>query len=536
MNRFLIILLTVVSFFSADFIFANPLERIIIQGASDMSVLSEDRIVFHHISIPGNSEELIAQLCPFLGRAISEELVEEMREVIANYYRNEGYPFVVPKIPDQDVTDGALNIHILEGKVGTMTFCGNEWYSKKALSRFIHLREGEMIHQNALLNDLTSLNRNPFHHTQVTARPGEGIGTTDLEFTTHDRHPLRIYAGADNTGVEVTGRERYFLGFNYGNMWGIGDVLTYQWTTAYSAHLFNSHYVSYTSYLPNTHQLDLIGGYATIHPKMTDFTSEGRLIQGSMRYNIPFKPLYGNFTQGITCGCDFKKTNSSLFFVGTTENIPLNTKNVNLTQLVFFYTLQCLKFSSHEISFQLSSYYSPFQWLPNQSSSAYNALRAHAKPQYAYGECMVRDRYSHRFGFIQATLRGQIATGPLLPSEQFGLGGYDTVRGYDERTFDGDNALCLNIEIGAPSFQLFKSNISNPLTFLGFVDYGVAHNYQNALVGIPATTYLLSIGPGLRYTASHHFTARLDYGFQLHKLSFQTNRFGAFHFSVVASY
>lgn len=480
-------------------------------------------------------QQLLTLLQPFVGQDLNEQLLSDVKSTIYGYYKEQGYPFVVAAIPQQDVSKGVLKVEILEGVVGKISYKGNRWFSDRALSRYIHLQEGQKIHQERLLNDVVSLNRNNFHWTEVAVSPGEKRGTTDVAFVTEDRFPLRVYAGADNTGIDVTGKERYFAGFNWGNAWGIGDQLTYQWTTADSPYLFNSHYLGYTSYLPWYHTLKLYGAYGKIHPKMSDFSSDGMLVQGSGRYVIPFKPLYKDFRSEIAIGGDFKRTNSSLFFAEATGSVPLITKNVNLTQLVLTYDIDYKK-ESHHLTFNLGGYFSPGAWLPDQTKRDFHSLRAHASPRYAYGTLSLGDTYKHRYGSVHALLRGQAATGPLLPSEQFGLGGYDSVRGYDERDFDADDALCLNFELYSPEIGLFGSKVKNNLSFLAFLDYGVGHDFKNELSGIPSTEWLLSVGPGLRLVMYPYLTARLDYGFQLHRLHLPTQKFGKLHFSVTASY
>jgi len=514
---------------------ASTLTDIVLEGSSEQELVQEQHITFQGLNLPGGSQKLVSQLQVFLGQPLTEELLKDVKQTVLSHYQEEGYPFVVAAIPKQNVSKGSMSIRLLEGVVGEISYEGNKWFSDGTLGRFIHLKEGETIHQNTLLNDVTSLNRNHFHSTEVVVAPGKKYGTTDVKLVTQDRFPLRVYAGADNTGIDITGEERYFAGFSWGNAWGIGDLLTYQWTTAESPHLFNSHYLGYTSYFSWYHTLKLYGAYAEIHPKMKDFSSEGRLIQGSFRYGIPFKPLYADFRSEINIGADFKRTNSSLFFGDTFNTVPLVTKNVNLTQLALSYEID-YKFPHNQLTFNIAAYVSPAEWIPDQTKADFNSLRADAKPRYGYGDFSLGDVYTRKHGSIMALLRGQAATGPLLPSEQFGLGGFATVRGYDERDFDSDDAVCFNFELRSPQIRLFGSKAKNNLYFLAFFDYGLGHNYHNELKGIPATEYLMSAGPGVRLLMYPYLTARLDYGFQLHRLHLPTQTFGKLHFSLTASY
>jgi hemolysin activation/secretion protein len=142
--------------------------------------------------------------------------------------------------------------------------------------------------------------------------------------------------------------------------------------------------------------------------------------------------------------------------------------------------------------------------------------------------------YQMRRNFeLGALLRLQATTTPLLPSEQFGLGGYDTVRGYQERQFLADDALCFNLELRSPPLSI-TSKTRNQLRFLIFTDYAYGHNLHESFAE-GSSAQLWSVGPGVRFTMMPYLTSRLDYGFRLHDVEFG-NGFGRFHFSVILNY
>jgi hypothetical protein len=81
---------------------------------------------------------------------------------------------------------------------------------------------------------------------------------------------------------------------------------------------------------------------------------------------------------------------------------------------------------------------------------------------------------------------GQFADARLLPTEQFGLGGYDTVRGYNERVVDGDDGWLLVNEIRTPHIPLgnltARTDGRDWLQGLIFCDYGRAFDRQPSAV------------------------------------------------------
>src|SRR3569832_356362 len=84
-------------------------------------------------------QPLMARLKPFFGKDLDEQLLTDLKGAIHAYYKEQGYPFAIAVIPQQDVSTGALKIKILEGMVGKISYKGNRWFSDHALSRYIHI-------------------------------------------------------------------------------------------------------------------------------------------------------------------------------------------------------------------------------------------------------------------------------------------------------------------------------------------------------------------------------------------------------------
>lgn len=130
--------------------------------------------------------------------------------------------------------------------------------------------------------------------------------------------------------------------------------------------------------------------------------------------------------------------------------------------------------------------------------------------------------------------KGQISSQNLLPSEQFGLGGYDTVRGYDQREVNKDGAILASAEARSPALPVVKP-WNDAVQFLIFLDYGWGSDH-NAIPGQRKTDYLLGTGPGIRYTIEPYLTARLDWGIKLHKKANFGGGNTMIHFNITASY
>ena len=499
--------------------------------------LNQTQLVYvdENLNLPGSVDVLEKRLRPlFLNKEINSNNLISVKNEILKHYNQHQQPLVVVEIPEQDVSSGAVVFVIQQARVGKVTYTGNRWYSSAQVAKKLSLHTGDLLDQDELLDNLSWLNQNPFHYTEAVLSPGTFKSASDIEIVTKDRIPLRVYGGGDNTGVESTGTSRFYGGLTWGNAFFIDDLLTFRFTSNASYHKYHSYSMDYLSFLPWKHLFSLYGGYAEIHPDISDFQSHGKEAQASFRYKIPFKPLFTNLMHQLYFGFDYKYVTSALFFVA--ELVPTAVINsiVNVTQGMLGYQLEYSP-KQHEVSFCFELFGSPAKWLPHQDHHAYSSLRPHAKPCYVYGKMSLGDVYTFSTkDSISALLRVQGSANTLIPSEQFSLGGYNTVRGYEENVFISDNAVCANLELRTRPLTLFKS-IHDEWSFLAFMDYGWGYNYH-PFDGLTTAATLLGIGPGLRYAIHNYAKFRLDYGFKLHSVNFDDHTLGMWHVGGTLSY
>ncbi len=501
-----------------------------------------DGVHYHDVDIPGSREDLTTHLQDnFCGKPIDETYVPRLKCAIQNHYADEGHPLVMVCVPPQNITCGCVQILVQEATLGEVRTEGNCWFSSRLLKSYIHICPGDTISEDELLNDVAWMNRNIFRFTQVTFTPGSQPGTTDIELVTVDRRPFRIYVGVDNAGSDQTSQTRLFTGFTAGNIWGLDHILGYQYTSSPDFHKFQSHTLNYQIPLTWQHMLMFYGGYANVHPHLRDFHSHGRSYQASTRYIVPIRPLYGDSLNEIKFGFDFKSTNNNLQFTDSAKT-SIITGTVNLSQFMLGYNYGG-SYGRHELLGSLQVYVSPGELFSNETKRDYQHLRYKAYPTYCYGQFTGGYNYDFSWGSeISFLVRTQYSTTNLLPSEQFVLGGYDTVRGYKEFEVLTDNGLIVNVELRTPAWSLLGDcatfcghPIHDELRLLAFVDYGKGFNHK--LFRDERRDYqLLSVGPGLRYKLANNLSVRLDWGIKLKKSSRLFGWGSKLHFGVIADY
>ncbi|MFI5334337.1 MAG: ShlB/FhaC/HecB family hemolysin secretion/activation protein [Chlamydiales bacterium] len=533
--------MTCLSLIAEESVPAPALKGVILVPKEEKTSGETIGVVTHNLSIPGGAKPLEAKLAKLsLGKPITPELLAEIKQTIILYFREQGRPVVSVTIPEQDITDGVIQVIIVEARVGKISCKGNRWFNNELLQSYLDINPGHVISNDTLLTNVTWMNRNPFRKTDLLLKPGEEEGTTDIELVTKDRFPLRVYAGGDNTGNDATGNNRWFAGFNWGNAFGCDHLLNYQYTTSSDFHDFQAHTINYEAPLSWHHVIILFGGYSSVHPDlktehetMGRFRSNGHSAQASLRYDMPIGKLYSSMLKEFLVGFDFKNSNNNLEFVSD-DTIPIITKTVNVTQLVagFNYGKET---NHHKFSVALEAFGSPGKMLPHQGNSDFENLRPGAKNRYVYGRMTLGDVYRFPTNFsLSLLLRGQYSSQNLLPSEQFGIGGYNTVRGYNERELNVDNAFVFNFEVRSFAFHLLRK-LHDELYFIGFVDYGVGRNHK-PLPEDKKAQYLLGAGPGVRYMINPNLSLRVDWGFKLHNTNLDDPGLSKVHFGFILSY
>lgn len=455
----------------------------------------------------------------FIGERVSEANIKNVQREIILYYRSRGRSVVDVVVPQQtSVGAGVLQIFVMEAVLGAVSVEGNRWTKPDRVSKSLHLEEGAPIATGQLLEDINWLNTNPGRQISASLKPGANVGLSDVVLTIDENRPYRVFAGIENTGPRFTGAERFFVGGNWYNAFGLDHRLSYQYTSDVELQFLRAHSASYEIPLPWRHTLTVFGGFADAE---SDFPTggvvqEGSSWQTSLRYNMPL-PKIRTYAHDLSLGFDYKQFNNDLEFGGLT----VFATDVNVSQFNAQYR-GSLADRFGATSAGVTGVFSPGDLLGDNNDDASFALaRAGSKAEYMYGRAHFerQTKLPMRFAW-RLRAQGQIADGNLQSSEQLGLGGYSTIRGYDEREANGDAGFIVSNEIHFPPFspgKLLDPEAMDRAVFLAFYDYGQVepHDIPPTVAGQDPHVIMESVGMGFRYSISKNLSLRFDYGWQL---------------------
>lgn len=469
----------------------------------------------------------------FLNQPFVETSVQEISSKVINWYVRRGYPVVFIKPLIANFETGSLEILVVEAKVGQVRAEGARWFSNERIAKTVRLKPGEAINRRILANDLFWINDNPFLRVDGVLEPGDAPGTTNVVIQVVDRFPIRTYGGLENTGTEQNGEWRWLAGINWGNAFMQGHQLNYQFSAAVEDIDAQAvHATSYVVPLPWRHSAAI---YSTLSSTDVDLSSQtgtaglvyrGLTTQLSPRYTIPLGGLTGPYLQEFVLGLDWK-TNDLYYELGGTT-IP--KEKTTIFQMMAGYNIG-LNDSWGRTTLGAEVFWSPGDIEANNTDSAFREVDPRLDSTYLYSLLRL-SRYTQLPWncSLQTQVVGQISSEILPSSEQHAIGGYGTVRGYPERILSGDQAVVINMELRSPSLGILQALeipapkftegganrvLNDSLQALVFWDFGLV-NSKDPLPGDPWSSYLTSVGVGLRYDVGSLLNVRCDLGFPLH--------------------
>jgi hemolysin activation/secretion protein len=487
------------------------------------------------VPAPGAFQALVT---PYVGRPLTRGGLNELITAIIVHFRTHDHPVVDVIVPQQDISAGSVQVLVLESRVGAVSVTGNRHFSSDEIRGSFRVQPGDAIVASDMRADLEWANQNPFHTSDVVYQPGQATGTTDIVLETQDRFPARFYVGYEDSGNAETGFDRYLVGLNWGDAWdaGWGQQLNYQYTTSGDFRSLQAHSGSYVIPIRKWHHtITIFGNYVTTEGLVPPFIAvKGTSYQISGRYNIPLRP-WGGIKHSVGLGFDYKYNKNSLEF----GDIPLTAIPIEVRQLVATYDAS-RRDGLGVTSLNVSGYFSPGNWGGDNNDTVFGQSHTFATANYDYANVTLSrlSRLPHDWSlFLRGTL--QVSDANLTSSEQLGFGGYDTVRGYDEREVNSDEGYILNVELRTPSISVGKrlnwTKFDDQLQLLAFWDYGQGYNHT-LLPGEPSSNTLTSVGVGLRYTIDSNVSVRADWGFQLKKTGLDNEHGGRGDIGIVISY
>lgn len=472
------------------------------------------KFAIREFKVEGNTllgaAEVAAAVNPFTGTDRDFGDVQRAIEALEAAYKARGYGAVGVVLPEQVLESGSVLLRVVEGKLARVDVKGNEHFdSANVLASVPALQVGAVPDVEDISASLRVANENPAKKITLQLAPGEKEGEINASLQVADRRPWQVGLTLDNTGTKQTGEYRLGVSYQHANLFNRDHVLTLQYQTSPEEPSDVSVYaVAYR--FPLYRLGDVIDVYATrsdvdaglISAGPFDLAITGKGSTVGAKYAMKLRRR-GNLDHEVVFGIDRK----------TFENgIALGSAQLGN------------KLEVHPLSVQYAAKWGvgDRQWsgsvsfaqnLPGGSRGGqddFSAVRVGADKDYnvlrgslSFSQALAQDWQA------RLAMAAQYTNSALVPGEQFGTGGANTVRGFDEREASNDKGWLGNLELYTPELCAQRWS-TQQCRIVAFYDWSAVHRNKAQPSDI-SREHLASMGLGLRWTLGKDLLFQADY-------------------------
>ncbi len=461
-----------------------------------------------------SQDEINALVKPLEGRSATLEQLKQIADKITEIYLNRGYITSRAVLPPQTITAGVVQIQVIEGKLAKIEVEGTKRLHPSYIRSRIRLGAGMPLSTASLEDQLRLLRVDPlFDNVEASLRAGDNEGESILIVRVSEANPFQPSFSIDNYSPPSVGSERVGVSLRHRNITGNGDELG----AAYYRSLGDSDVFDFSYRLPlnamnGTLQLRAAPNRNSIvQPPFNRFDISGKSHLFEVSYRQPLRrtpieefALSAGFT--YQTGRTFVGGEPTRFGIGPDSNGVTTTSAIKLGQDYIRRDPQ----GAWAVRSQFTIGTSLFDATQNEGS----------KPDGQFlswlGQVQRVQRLNDKHLLIlQADL--QLSANSLLPSQQFVIGGGQSLRGYRQNVRSGDNGFRVSIE---DRITLQRDASGNPkLQLAPFLDAGMVLNVANNPNKLTNETFLAGVGLGVIWEPIQRVNLRVDYAFPLVRIS-----------------
>ncbi|MEM9807520.1 MAG: ShlB/FhaC/HecB family hemolysin secretion/activation protein [Cyanobacteria bacterium P01_D01_bin.56] len=442
-----------------------------------------------------------AVLSPLIGQALGIDELRQAADSITQLYLNQGYITSRAILPNQPITDGIIRLQIIEGSLEDLVIEDAGRLGNYVRSR-IELGADTPLNQFDLEDQLRLLRADPLiDNIEASLRAGTGLGQSILVVRIAEADPLEAHLTLDTDSPVSVGVVRTGANVTYRNPFGIGDQIR---AAAYRATTGGSKLYELSYSVPVNAMNGTIS--ARFLPSEFDIISPRDLasldIEGDAQvYELTYRqPLVRTPREEFALSLGFRHRDGDTRLLG--QDFTSNSASV-------------IQFGQDYLhrdvqgAWALRSQFSlGVDWLDatNAPSPQPDSQFVSWLGQVQRAQILNQDHLLILQGDIQ------LATDTLLGSEQFVIGGRQSVRGYSQNARFGDNGIRLSVE---DRITIQRNESGAPIMLLSpFVDMAAVWNSESGTT-VNDDRFLLGTGVGFTYRPIEGLDLRLDLGVPL---------------------
>lgn len=163
-------------------------------------------------------------LAPFVGQCLGVGQLDALLKAITDYYLDRGYVTTRAYLPQQDLSDGSLEVLVVEGRLEGLD--SSELASERELAMAFPGKTGEILDLRELEQLVDQLGRLPSRQAQLELLPGEAVGGSRVQLAGEREKPWRVSFNRHNDGQSSSGEQQWGMGLDWDSPLGLADQIS----------------------------------------------------------------------------------------------------------------------------------------------------------------------------------------------------------------------------------------------------------------------------------------------------------------------
>ena len=425
------------------------------------------KVFVKEFNFEGNKKYPTSEFLKLVENKINKELnyadLRNILQVVSFYYRSKGF-LATAFIPEQDITDGKVQIFIVEGRIGKVEIQADAKkklnISRERISRFIFnkIKANEILNIVQLDRNIRNLNNTPGINAIAQLVEGDNLGETDVVISASNTKTLNMTSLVDNNGSRSSGYERMTNIFNFDSVLNKGERFSFTDVITEGSHYYASSVTAPIGYngLSTTLRIskmmyDLDAPFESTDP--TGYSTEFFL---GFNKELIVKP-----DKGLTSSLSFSRND----YVNDLNTGSNSDKDIVKTSSNLTFNSQDKLFSGGTNSVSLTGIYGVLDLSDNASNFETDHLTAKSDGEY-WKLSLNANRFQRITESVSAVIKfnGQYTDKNLDGAEQLSLGGPSAVRAYPANEAAGDQGFVTSLE--------FNKTLTKNKKITFFYDYG----------------------------------------------------------------
>ncbi|WP_420105036.1 ShlB/FhaC/HecB family hemolysin secretion/activation protein [Herbaspirillum huttiense] len=412
---------------------------------------------------------------------------------ISSYYQQRGFPLARAVIPAQTIAEGVVVIQVVEARYGSVHFSNGSRVNTGLLESILSpLQKGQSVSEAELDRALLLLSDVPGVGVNAVLKPGEAVGTSDLDIDTTHKEASAGSLSLDNYGNRYIGRVRVSGTASLFNPLRHGDVLSASLISTGERMAYGR--VSYDTLL-NGAGTHVGAAYSQVHYKLGDNVSaldaHGNAMVASLwlkhpvvrgkDYNVYAQIQYDAKTLEDRIGASGLRTDRHL------DNWLLSLSgNLRDSFLGSAVSAWGVGWTAGRVGFD------------DAAAASSDAASAQTRGGYSkWNANFTRLQMLDRNHSLFINVAAQWADTNLDSAEKMSIGGPYSVRAYDVGAISGDTAYLASVELRRDMGRVAAGN----LQALAFIDSARVNINRRPWTTGDNSVSLSGVGVGLRWSS-----------------------------------